>query len=344
MGNYYDGTKLLSLMDINGNKPEIYICTSNRSAGKTTYFGRLLVNRFLKKGEKFMLIYRYNYELDECADKFFKDIQGLFFRDMWMDSTPKMRGSFHMLYLNDENCGYAVSLNNADNIKKYSHFFSDVKTMLMDEFQSETNHYCSGEVRKFISIHQSVARGGGKQSRYLPVYLLGNPVTLLNPYYVELGISNRLSKDTKFLRGKGYVLEQGFNKSASENMQNSAFNQAFSKNEYIAYSQQCIYLNDNETFIERPQGRSYYLATMRYNSVDYAIREFVDQGIVYCDDKPDMSCKQKIVVTTDDHNINYVMLNRANFFLSNLRNLFEKGCFRFKDLRCKEALLKALSF
>ena len=46
---YYDGTKLLSLLDINGKKPEIYICTSNRTGGKTTYFARLLVNHFLKR-------------------------------------------------------------------------------------------------------------------------------------------------------------------------------------------------------------------------------------------------------------------------------------------------------
>ena len=34
---FYDGTKLLSMTDLNGDKPEIYICTSNRSAGKTTW-------------------------------------------------------------------------------------------------------------------------------------------------------------------------------------------------------------------------------------------------------------------------------------------------------------------
>ena len=49
---YYDGTKLLSLMDINGNKPELYLCTTNRSGGKTTYFGRKAVNNFLKNGKK----------------------------------------------------------------------------------------------------------------------------------------------------------------------------------------------------------------------------------------------------------------------------------------------------
>lgn len=67
-GAYYDGTKILSMLDINGNKPELYLVTSNRSGGKTTYFGRLCVNRFREKGEKFALIYRYNYELDDCAE------------------------------------------------------------------------------------------------------------------------------------------------------------------------------------------------------------------------------------------------------------------------------------
>ena len=43
MTKFYDGTKLLSLKDINGNTPEIYISTSNRSAGKTTYFNRFFV-------------------------------------------------------------------------------------------------------------------------------------------------------------------------------------------------------------------------------------------------------------------------------------------------------------
>ena len=39
---YYDGAKLLSMKDINGQQPEIYICTTNRTGGKTTYFNRLM--------------------------------------------------------------------------------------------------------------------------------------------------------------------------------------------------------------------------------------------------------------------------------------------------------------
>ena len=62
---YYDGTKLLSMLDINGKRPEIYMCTTNRTGGKTFYFSGMLVRRFKKTREKFMLIYRYKYELDD---------------------------------------------------------------------------------------------------------------------------------------------------------------------------------------------------------------------------------------------------------------------------------------
>ena len=344
MGNYYDGTKLLSLTDINGNRPEIYMCTTNRTGGKTTYFGRLVVNRFLDKREKFGLLYRYNYELDDCADKFFKDIGELFFNGYTMTSKKRAKGIYHELYLNGEPCGYAVSINSADQIKKNSHFFSDVKRLIFDEFQSESNTYCPNEIKKFISVHTSMARGQGEQNRYLPVYMLSNPVSIINPYYVELGISARLTDETRFLRGDGFVLEQGFVESAADAQKSSGFNKAFARNSYVAYSSESVYLNDNKAFVDRPQGVGRYMATLKYNGQTYGIREFAEAGVIYCDDRADETFPLKITVTTDDHELNYVMLKRNDLFLFNLRYYFERGCFRFKDLRCKEAVLKSLSY
>ena len=341
------------MLDINGNKPEIYMCTTNRTGGKTTYFGRLCVNRFLKNNEKFCLVYRYNYELDNISDKFFKDIGNLFFPEYYMRSERKASGIFHELYLvkktgtDDKKgvaCGYAVSLNSADQLKKYSHLFSDVERMLFDEFQSETNHYCPDELRKLISVHTSIARGQGEQIRYVPVFMLSNPVSIINPYYVELGISERLKEDTKFLKGDGYVLEQGFVESASVAQKQSGFNRAFARNSYVAYSAECIYLNDNKAFIEKPEGVGRYLGTIRYNGCEYGLREFAEAGCIYCDNHPDTTYRYKISVTTEDHQVNYVMLKRNDIFIENMRFYFERGCFRFKDLRCKEALMKLISY
>ena len=344
MGQYYDGTKLLSMSDINGNKPEIYIATSNRTAGKTTWFNRYAHKKFKQNHEKYMLIYRYNYELDDVCDKFFKDIQGLFFKDDNLTSKRMASGIAHQLFCNDIPCGYAVSLNSADVIKKYSHLFSDTSRMIFDEFQSETNRYCPDELRKFQSIHTSVARGNGEQCRYLPVFMISNPVSLINPYYVKMKISARLQENTKFLKGDGFVLEQGFNESASEAQLQSGFNKAFADDEYQLYSAQGVYLNDNKAFIEKPAGVSRYVATIKYNNQHYAIREYADSGIVYCDDRPDLSFPLKISVTINDHDINYVMLKRNEMFISNLRYFFDRGCFRFKNLSAKEALMTTISY
>ena len=349
---YYDGTKLLSMMDLDGNKPELYLCTSNRTAGKTTYFNRLMVNKFLKENSKFALIYRFKYELSDVADKFFKDIGSLFFDRYIMRSKSMAKGIYHELFLCDKYmpddagkpCGYALALNAADQIKKYSHLFSDIDRMLMDEFQSETNSYCTDEITKFQSLHTSIARGQGKQTRYVPVYMISNPVSIINPYYTALDISSRLKEDTHFLKGHGFVLEQGYNASASEALKESGFNKAFAKTDYVQYSAECVYLNDNQAFIEKPTGTGRYLGTINYMGTDFDLREFAKDGIIYCDDRPDKSFTYKIAVTTDDHQINYVMLKRNDMFIANMRLLFERGCFRFKDLRCKEAVMKLISY
>lgn len=356
---FYDGTKLLSMKDINGNTPEIYMVTTNRSGGKTTYFNRMAFNRYLKDGSKFGLLYRFDYELGEVADKFFKDIGGLFFKGYQMKAVRRCRGVFYELFMfypnevdeldEDDNfeghsCGYAFSLNKADAIKKYSHLLSDVDRIIFDEFQSETNSYCPNEIQKFISIHTSIARGKGQQARYVPVYMISNPVSIINPYYNEMGVSDRIREDTKFLRGDGYVLENGFIAAASEAQKSSAFNRAFAGNAYVSYSSENVYLNDNTAFIEKPRGKSKYLATIVYDGKEYALREFAELGVIYCDDHDDETFKYKIAVTTDDHNVNYVMLKKHDMFINGMRFYFEKGCFRFKNLMCKKALMKLVAY
>lgn len=344
MGEYYDGTKLLSLKDINGNTPEIYMVTTNRTGGKTTYFNRLEVNRFLKRSDKFALLYRYKYEVDDCVDKFYKDINSLFFPEYDMTSKSKSNGMYRELYLNEKPCGYALALNSAKEIKTHSHLFSDVVSILFDEFQSETNNYCSDEVQKFISIHTSIARGQGKHVRYVPVYMLGNPITLLNPYYIKMGISSRLKQDTNFLRGAGWVLEQGFVESAKNAQEESGFMQAFADDRYVAYSSQGIYLNDNLSFIEKPSGKFKYLATISYMNNNYSIKEYAEQGIIYCDTSCDLQFPLRISATLSDHKLNQVMLRKNDMFIATLKYYFERGAMRFKDLSCKECIMNIISY
>ena len=303
-----------------------------------------MVNRFKKNKEKFCLLYRFQYELDNVADKFFKDINTLFFPEDIMTSEKRERGIYHNLYLNDKHCGYAIAMNSADALRKNSHFFSDTARILFDEFQSENNKYCADEITKFRSIHTTIARGQGKQNRYVPVIMLSNAVTLLNPYYTVFGISSRLQKNTKFLRGTGYVLEFTLNESARDSMLESAFNKAFQDDKYLSFAAQNVYLDDNSAFIDAPKGNNRYMGTLTYKGTNYGLRSYDDLGIVYVSDKADLTYPFKIAVTTDDHNVNYIMLKKNDTFIAALRWYFEKGCFRFKNLQSKQAILTALSY
>lgn len=333
---YYDGTKLLSLKDLDGETPEIFLCTSNRSGGKTTYFSRYLVNNFKKRGEYFLLLYRYKYEISNCHSKFFNEIRNLFFTKDEMTSKTFAKQTYAELYLNDVLCGFATSLNCAENLKKYSHVFSNVSTIFMDEFQSENNQYTDREIEKFISIHTSVARGGGKQSRYVKCILSGNPVSIINPYYSAMNIGYRLQNNTKFLRGKGWVLEQGFNDSANKAQSKSRFNKVFSDTEYMAYNTTGAYLNDNYSMVENKQGKNIYLCTLFYNNKYFNVRYFPDD-ILYCNVGYDKTFPLQYAVKT--HIKDIPLYKQAPFSLQcQIKNYFENGKFRFKNLECKECI------
>ncbi len=332
---FYDGTRLLSMKDINGLTPEIFISTSNRSAGKTTYYGRMVVNRFKKQKKKFCLLYRYNYELNGCADQFFKDIGNLFFKGDEMTEVRRANGIFVELFLNDEPCGYCISLNYADQIKKKSHLLSDVDSILFDEFQSENNHYCEREVSKFMSIHTSLARGGGEQVRYLPVYMISNAVSIINPYYLSLGIADRLKTDTNYLRGDGFVLEQGFYQNVADMQKASGFNRAFKNESYLKYSCQNIYLNDNLNLIEKMNGNSDYIVTIKKDGKFYGVRRFVDTGLFYVDNRADETYPDKIVPDASQQEQGYMLLGRSSILMSSLRIAFERGYIRFRNQECK---------
>lgn len=339
---YYDGSKLLSMKDRNKNVPEIYMVVGNRTGGKTTFFGKYLIERFLENKEKFMLIYRYGTELQDIVNQFFPELQRLFFRSYEMDEKKRVKGRYIDLFLNGEHCGYAVALSLAEKYKKMSHKFADTSHMYLDEFQSDT--YVPNEITRFQSLHKSVARGGGKKVRRVPVYMASNTVSLLNPYFVSMGISNNLQSNTKFYRGKGHVLEIYFNQEAAEESLKSGFEQSFANDDYSQHANFNVYLNDNNAFVEKITGRSEYVCTIRYNGKEFGVRLFEDNGIAYVDDRPDKNYPLRFVATLDDHQVNYVMIKKHAFFIDTMRYLFEKGAFRFKNLECKIAALSFLAY
>lgn len=346
---YYNPDKLLNMKDLNGETPAIFISDGNRSSGKTTAFNHLLVDEFLQSGKKFCILNRYKYELEDVANKFFNVIQSLFYPDYVMTEKSAGGGIYKYLYLQhgkDEpvNCGYAISMNSCDKLKKVGNVLCDTETIVFDEFQLESGSYCSNEIQKFQSVYHTIARGGGEQARYVRVILIGNSTSLMNPYYSAFGIVERLRDDTKFLRGDGWVMEHNFNPSSANAISSSVFSRAFSGTGYTEYATNNKYLRDSNTFIEQPSGYGKYLFTLKCEGREYGVLEYAKDGFIYVSDKPDSSSKFKIAVDLADHSTNYILLSRYDEYISKLRFFFDRGSIRFKNQRCKGAFLRMLNY
>lgn len=337
---YYDGTKLLSLKkDVDGLEPDIYLCVGNRTGGKTYFFSRLCVNRFLKGKGQFILLYRYGYQITDVANAFYKEIKKKEknLKGLEMSSKSIDKGNIQELHLGkngnpekDPVCGYAIAINDADNIRRYRPLFNECTLMYFDEFQSETGRYCPREITLFQSIHTTCCG-----ERRLPVIMSSNAVTMLNPYYIAMDIGYRLQKDTKILRGQGWVMESAFVESAANNLKGSGFARAFASDKYIDYATQNTYLNDNNTFIEKLKGDYTYLMTLHFNGESFCIRKGED--FLYISDNVDPSFPLKISVTITDHGPDAILPPRSWDVLHNCKRYFELGRVYFRNLQCKQA-------
>lgn len=334
-------------MDINGQKPSIYISTSNRSAGKTTYYNSYILRQYVKTGAKFAILKRFVDDVPNTADNFFgalnvpaKISPGIarLYQGHEMEQTGKRGDAYNTLSYDGKECGYVICLNRANKIKQASNQLSDVQTVLFDEFVPETGQYVGNEIDKFLSIITSIARGGGHQQRYIRIILISNFVTLLNPYYEALGISDRLTSDTKYLRGDGFVVEQIVNSAAKTAVESNAAIRAFSRgSSYTDYLTGGQYLLDNKSLIARLTGDSAYICTIEYGGHKYGLKLFKD-GLLYVDTSPDTTCK--IVIHTDRDSIrdNEYLGRYFPDLISDIKQHFDSGRIRFQTLLCRAAI------
>lgn len=334
---YYDGKTLLSKTDINGKRPELLMCVINRTAGKTTYYNHMVMEDFIHNHNKFVLLYRYKYELSQSAEKFGNDISQLYYGGV--EFKTNNHREYAEIIFDGEVCGYSIALNNSTNIKKLSHIFNTVKTIIFDEFQPENNVYLPDEISKFLSIHTSIARGNGKQRRFVRVIMISNPITMLNPYYTALGINKRLKKDTKYLRGDGFVLEHLYHKEAANKIKESGIINAFNKDIYAQKLCESGYLFYDESFIVKKCNINKSVLSYITNKKRYTV--YLSDKYIYVSSRYDKNT-ECFACTTSDMDID---CKKANHELKSIyRTFFNQAKVRFSDLSAKESFYDFISY
>lgn len=348
MTKYYSLDNLKKQKDINGNEPYFYMITGNRSAGKTTALLLESLKLHKESGKQVLFLYRVKDEIGAVGE-IYKDVLQLYPEyGITVETKKIVHGIVARMLLTTTNgeqniLGFAVALNDCDKLKKYSSIFVDVELIVFDEYQLENGKYLKDEIQKLQSVIFSVSRGGGKQSRPVKTYLLGNTVTLMNPYFIFFGIHKRLRDNTHFLRGDRWVAEFEFNKAASDAIDKNPMSAVFKGSNYVKYSKENVYLSDSSAFIDKATGKSNYLFTIIQDNESYAVREYYEQGIVFVDKTVDAGCPNVVTFDSASHNQNTLMLSTHAYIFDYLNNAYKLGLLRFKDLKCKNIILDILS-
>lgn len=338
---YFNVQRAKHLRDKNGKDPENVLIETNRSAGKTTGILSDFLSDFNGGLGKFILQYRYGYELSS-ANLLFGDILEIYPE---LGSTMEMechaKGLFYELFIDNKSCGFTVSLNTVDAVKKYSPVFRDVERKFMDEAQTESGKYLPDEFGKYQSMHMTIARGGGSQSRFVKSYLASNPVTIMNPYYRGWKIYKRLREETKLLRGDGWIAIFDFNESASQAVKEN--NKSFEGSKYSRYASENIYLYDAMAFIDHPIGTFKSAYTIISPDGSVGVRYYPKQGIFYCSEKVDKKCDIILAVSGSTHSANTIKLPKSHPAYKGLKEAYNYGLLRFDNIESKNIVLEFIA-
>lgn len=355
---HYCPASLLQTKDINGKTPALFISTSTEAGpGKTTSFSYKLLRDFFDSAGvcKFGLIVRHKHEMGTVAAGILDGALELFFKGWRVYEKVSSDKSHSVIYIYNAKdgdkmqCGKVFPIKACDDIRKRSSSFYDIYQLYFDEFQPmDSRNYLPDEAAKFLRMYDAFGRvkdiDGDEEAppvRVVPVYMCSNTMSVVNDYFLALGISNKIQPDTKKWRGDGMVLEVCRMKGLKEKHEKHPLHRAMSAggSKVSGMYAENSWLNDNKTNISnKPKfGRSVYLATLMVDTQRFGLKYYPDFNIWYIDYRIDKDCK-RIYNVVQDEVINVPLLKECDYFIK-LKKALNNGNVWFGSITCKKAVM-----
>lgn len=184
--DYYSLDKILS------KKATYNLIIGERSNGKTYAVKKYMIDRYVKTGEKFVIIRRYATDVTASRAKSFFNDMNEFIADSTHNeySLIEYRTGYFYLAFYDEKldknikssdwCGFVTSLSDAEHNKSTS--FPGVKTIFFDEFISRD--YLRDEFILFMNTLSTFIRSQDD----VKIFMCGNTINPFCPYFDEFGL------------------------------------------------------------------------------------------------------------------------------------------------------------
>lgn len=312
---YYDIDKTLS-------KQRLFnFVVGPRGVGKTYGFKRRVIQNFLKKGEQFVYLRRYDTEMPSSKMRnYFDDIA---------DEFPDHEFISHngLFRIDKEIAGWYFPLTKAIMLKSIP--FPNVSLIGFDEFiiATGTHHYLPKEVTSFLECYSTISR-----DRDITAIFMANAITITNPYFIYFNIS--LPPGRKIMLYDEICIEYVDSPAFEEHMRKTRFGKIISGTTYGDYAINNDFLLDSEDFIRKMDEPCASLCNFLVNGKQIGFYKGSKTGLFYLSDKPDQT-NRTFSLNIDDHNDKTTFIKKSNMYVLNMIDSFSVGDVRFTNINVK---------
>lgn len=311
-----------------------------RGLGKTYGAKKQGINDYLKKGDQFIYVRRYDTELKTAKPTFFADIE-----QEWPDYVFRVQGDraeVNRTKNSDgtwskqgwETMGFFVPLSKAQSKKSVA--YPKVKLIIFDEFIIEKGavHYLPQEAVAFNNFFSTVDRWKDKTR----VLFLANSVSIMNPYFIEFDIRPQDGKEW-IKSHEGFIVAH-FAPSAefATDAYQTRFGKFIKDTEYADYAVGSEFSDNNDAMVGFKDSEARYRFTLETKTGTFAVWANMEGPTFYILEKrpkqemvwtmlPERMTEDKTLVLYSDKTLQY------------MRAAFGKGRIKFSSPQARNSFI-----
>lgn len=314
-----------------------------RGGGKTFNSLRHAIEKFLKDGSEFIYLRRRQVHLDDACSgskgsgDLFADIRAKgYFEGHELKVASDKSGGYNF-YCDGKIMGYGKALSTSAGRRSTSKPL--VKRIIYDEFliddsvgSSERYLNHGNEMFLFNNFYETIARG-----RDIPVLFIGNAFSMVNPYFIDLGIRIANIENNKIYKGKTWTVVFWKDEEFLSERAKTQFFQATKDTKFSEHAFGNTFYLDRKDFVKKRPPESEHQFSLEYLGNKYGVWVDWEKGAYYVSKKGANTSRAKTIsMSLADNKPNNVSIRRYRNmpFMKSFRMAAENNSVFYDSQEC----------